>query len=43
MCSRRDGCPVGGMVTLLVQPRGQTQVFEMNSAAGVVTLVFEEV
>lgn len=42
-CSRRDGCPVGGMVSLLVQPRGEAQIFEWDSAAGAVSLAFSEV
>jgi hypothetical protein len=41
-CSRRDGCPVGGMVTLLVQPQGEAQVIEIDEAAGAVTLAFGE-
>jgi hypothetical protein len=41
-CSRRDGCPVGGMVSLLVQPQGEAQVIEIDEAAGAVTLAFGE-
>jgi len=38
-CSRRDGCPVGSMVTMLVQPQGEAQVIEID---GAVTLSFDE-
>jgi hypothetical protein len=42
-CSRRDGCPVGGMVSLLIQAHGDTPVFEIDSTAGAVALTFNEV
>lgn len=42
-CSRRDGCPVGGMVSILVQPQDDAQVFEIDDAAGAVALAFNEV
>ncbi len=32
LCNRVDGCPVGGLVALLVQPAGAESVFEITSA-----------
>ncbi len=39
-CDVTDGCPVGGLVSLLVQPRGEMTVEEWTPA-GIVPLVFE--
>jgi hypothetical protein len=41
-CSRRDGCPVGGMVSLLAQPHGEAQVVEIDHTTGAVALAFDE-
>jgi hypothetical protein len=40
VCNRVDGCPVGGLVSLLVQDVGAESVDEL-SAAGVTPLRFE--
>ncbi len=40
VCNAVDGCPVGGLVTLLVQPAGAATVEEIT-AAGITPLVFE--
>ena len=42
-CSRRDGCPVGGMVSVLVQPHSETEIFEIQADMGAVALTFNEV
>lgn len=40
VCNERDGCPVGGMTTLLVQPAGAARVEEITPA-GVIPLTFQ--
>jgi hypothetical protein len=39
-CNQADGCPVGGMVALLVQPQGDNTIEEITSGANV-PLAFE--
>ena len=39
-CNALDGCPVGGLVTLLIQPAGAAMVEEIT-AAGIDPLAFE--
>lgn len=41
VCNSVDGCPVGGAVSLLVQPEGRGTIVELTPAGGV-PLVFEE-
>jgi hypothetical protein len=40
VCNEQDGCPVGGVTTLLVQPAGAAQVVEITPAGGI-PLTFE--
>jgi len=39
-CNETDGCPVGGNVTILIQPQGETTVNEITST-GTIPLLFE--
>jgi hypothetical protein len=40
ICNTIDGCPVGGMVSMLIQPAGADASVEEISAAGITPLVF---
>jgi hypothetical protein len=40
ICNTVDGCPVGGMVSMLIQTAGADTLVEEISAAGITPLVF---